>query len=345
MPDDRAKPMPGTDRQSRRWFPWAALLVFSAAGVFLAAPALGGVPARLVRSCGSWIATAGALELLSAVGFVALFKLVFAAPIGWRRSTPAALRALGASTILPGGGLIGPTIGAWSTSADKPSLSQLTRSTTTFVILTNAPGAIVLAGLGVLLWLGLPSGPHETALTILPALVAVGLLTATWRAGRACRRRASAGALRDGFTEARALVVAGNWKLSGAIGYYAFDNAVLWAAFHAYGRTPPIAVIVMGYLVGSLAGAVPLPAGLGAVEGGLIGALVLYGAPAASAAAAVLLYRGISLSMPVVLGAVGWACGPVGHQVHRLHRRHAPLIDPAITKRRAAAELVTGQAD
>jgi uncharacterized membrane protein YbhN (UPF0104 family) len=70
---------------------------------------------------------------------------VFAAPIGWRRSTPAALRALGASTILPGGGLIGPTMGAWSTSADKPSLSQLTRSTTTFVILTNAPGAIILA--------------------------------------------------------------------------------------------------------------------------------------------------------------------------------------------------------
>ena len=61
----------------------------------------------------------------------------------------------------------------------------------------------------------------------------------------------------------------------------------------------------MGYLVGSLAGALPLPAGLGALEGGLIGALVLYGAPAAPTAAAVLLYRGISLSVPIVLGAVG----------------------------------------
>ena len=76
----------------------------------------------------------------------------------------------------PAGGLIGPTMGAWSTSNEKPSLSQLTRSTITFVILTNAPGAIVLAAVGTLLWLGLPSGPHQAALTILPALIAVGLL-------------------------------------------------------------------------------------------------------------------------------------------------------------------------
>ena len=61
----------------------------------------------------------------------------------------------------------------------------------------------------------------------------------------------------------------------------------------------------MGYLVGSLAGALPIPAGLGVLEGGLIGALVLYGAPAAPAAAAVLLYRGISLSVPIALGALG----------------------------------------
>src|SRR5581483_2925420 len=116
---------------------------------------LAGVPARLVRGCGNWIAIAGALELLSAVGFVVVFKLVFAAPVSWRRSVPAALRALGASTILPGGGLIGPTIGAWSTSDEKPSISELTRSTITFVILTNAPIATAIAAFGTLLWLGL----------------------------------------------------------------------------------------------------------------------------------------------------------------------------------------------
>jgi uncharacterized membrane protein YbhN (UPF0104 family) len=356
MPSEMAKrPPKATTQRSSRWLLWSAVLVGSAAAAFLALPALAGIPARLVEGCGNWIAAAGALELLSAVGFIALFKLVFAAPISWRAGIPAALRALGASTILPGGGLIGPTIGAWSTSTEKPSVSQITRSTITFVILTNAPAAIALAALGTLLWLGLASGPHQTALTILPALIAVGLLTATWLVGHSSGRRPPpphpgvfsrpfanpAMAIRDGVSEARALITAGNWKLSGALAYYAFDNAVLWAAFHAYGHTPALSVIMMGYLVGSLAGALPLPAGLGAVDGGLIAALVLYGAPAAPAAAAVLLYRGISLGVPALLGAIGCTCRTTAYRRLRLDRRRAPVVDPTSATRRATAELAT----
>jgi uncharacterized membrane protein YbhN (UPF0104 family) len=346
MPDQTASPLRAADRHLRRWPLWGALLVASVAAVFLALPALAGVPARLVDGCANWIVAAGGLELISAVGFVVLFKLVFAAPISWRRSVPAALRALGATTILPGGGLIGPTMGAWSTSKEKPSLSRLTRATITFVILTNAPGAIVLAAVGTLLWLGLPDGPHQSTLTILPALLAVGLLMGTWLAGRSSRRRRPSSrrglasyalikpvsAMSDGISDARALVTARDWKLIGAVAYYAFDNAVLWAAFHAFGRPPAIGVIVMGYLVGSLAGALPLPGGLGAVDGGLIGALVLYGSPSASAAAAVLLYRGLSLALPVALGAIGWTCYSTRLRVrpHFIFRhRAAPEFVPA----------------
>jgi uncharacterized protein (TIRG00374 family) len=120
--------------------------------------------------------------------------------------------------------------------------------------------------------------------------------------------------------DAHTLLVARNWKLAGAVAYYAFDNAVLWAAFHAYGRTPSLGVVVMGYFVGSLGAALPLPAGLGAVDGGLIGALVLYGVPAAPAAAAVLLYRGISLSLPLSVGAIAWACNPAAKWRRRTTR-------------------------
>ena len=77
----------------------------------------------------------------------------------------------------------------------------------------------------------------------------------------------------------------------------------------------------MGYLVGSLGAVLPLPAGIGAVEGGLIGGLVLYGAPAAPSAAAVLLYRGISLSLPVTLGALSWCLVPERQFRHRIGRR------------------------
>jgi uncharacterized membrane protein YbhN (UPF0104 family) len=316
-------------------------------------PALAGVPARLVEGCGDWIVTAGVLEVLSIAGFVVIFKLVFAAPVGWRGSISAGLRALAATTLLPAGGVIGPTMGAWSASEKRPSLAQLARATVVFVILTSAPAAFALAALGTLLWLGVLGGPRDAALTLLPAALAAAVIAATWLAARSSHRTALAhpphgdratprprprhrarsalharGALakvcqplRDGLTDALELVGAGDWKLAGALAYSAFDLAVLWAAFHAYGHTPPLGVIGMGYLVGSLAGALPLPAGLGAVDGGLIGALALYGAPVVPAAAAVLLYRGISLSLPIALGAVGWMSCPAGRS-RAVGRRH-----------------------
>jgi uncharacterized membrane protein YbhN (UPF0104 family) len=198
----------------------------------------------------------------------------------------------------------------------------MARSTVVFVLLTTAPGVVVLAILGVALWLGLPGGPHGALLTLLPAALAAVLLALTWLIGRSStpaaesqRRRSrplawltgASRVLGDGAAGTRRLLAAGNWKLLGTLAYYAFDNAVLWAAFRAYGAAPPVGVIVMGYLVGSLGSALPVPGGLGAVEGGLIGALVLYGAPAAPAAGAVLLYRGISLGLAVSLSAGAWA--------------------------------------
>ncbi len=218
------------------------------------------------------------------------------------------------------------------------------------MILINAPEAIVLAALGTLLGLGLLSGPHQTALTILPAVLAVALLAATWFTGRSAGGRPPpqrqrrfwrplskpTTAVHASITEARALVSARNWKLFGALAYYAFDNAVLWATFHAYGHAPQIGIVVMGYLVGSLAAALPIPAGLGVLEGGLIGALVLYGAPGAAAAAAVLLYRGISLSVPIALGAFGCA---------RRSRNRPPRLNPRGARRSALPEPAAAQLD
>jgi uncharacterized membrane protein YbhN (UPF0104 family) len=299
--------------------------VIAVALVFLTVPALVGIPAHLIDGCATWIGLAGGLEVLSALGFVVTFKLVFGARMTWRESAPAGLRALGATTILPAGGLIGPAAGARSAKTEDLSAASLTRSTITFVALTNAPGLIVLVVLGPMLWLGWPSGPHDAALALIPAALALAVLTVGWRSRssggapdedrpieyRGLRRLARPVAiLRDGVAEVRHLSLAGDWKLIGALGYYAFDNAVLWAAFHAYGRTPPVSVIVMGYLIGSVASALPSPGGLGVLEGGLIGALVLYGAPAAPAAGAVLLYRSVSLGVPVLLGALAWAGRP-----------------------------------
>ncbi len=314
-------------RATRAPIHWTRWVAFAAIGVlFLEVPALTHIPGRLIAGCAMWIAVAAGLELMSIVGFIVIFKLVFGRGLSWRGSTHAALRGVGASTVLPAGGLVGPALGVRATGTDRTSLSSLTRSTVAFVILTNAAGVIVLGLLGLGLWLGLAPGPHSALLTLPATGVALFLVATTWLAARAPRSRspresesprrahtrlltASAAVVRGGAAEAVRLLAGRNWKLLGAIGYYAFDNAVLWAAFAAYGRTPRVTVVVMSYLVGSLATALPVPAGLGVLEGGLIGALVLYGSPAAPAAAAVLLYRGISLSLPVAVSAYAWALG------------------------------------
>jgi uncharacterized protein (TIRG00374 family) len=88
----------------------------------------------------------------------------------------------------------------------------------------------------------------------------------------------------------------------GALGYWAWDSAVLWAAFHALGYSSPLTIILMGYLIGQL----PLPGGLGGIDGGLIGTLIVYGAPAAPAAAAVVVYRVILFWLPLLVGAIAF---------------------------------------
>jgi uncharacterized membrane protein YbhN (UPF0104 family) len=267
--------------------------------------------------------------LLSIAGFVLVFRLVFARRLAWRRSLSAGLCGLAASTVLPAGGLIGPAAGARSALPEDASDGVTARSAVTFLILTNAPSVVVLGGLGLLEWAGGAAGPRQPVLTLLPAAIAIALILLTWhvsdpttggdaRSGVAllplptlARGHRVLRPIRGGAAEARRLLASLHWQLAGALAYYAFDNAALWATFHAFGRTPPVSVIVMGYLVGSLAGSLPLPAGVGAVEGGMVGALILYGAPAAPAASAVLLYRALSLSLPLTLGAFAWRSGAV----------------------------------
>ncbi len=86
----------------------------------------------------------------------------------------------------------------------------------------------------------------------------------------------------------------------------AFDIAVLGVCFKGFGYSPSLGVLVMGYLIGQLGGNVPLPAGIGGLDGGLIGAFALYHQPLASTTAAVLIYHAIAIWVPALLGSVAF---------------------------------------
>ena len=98
-----------------------------------------------------------------------------------------------------------------------------------------------------------------------------------------------------------------DWRvIAGSVGYWAFDNAVIWATFKAFGESPPITLVLMGYLIGQLGGLLPIPGGIGGIDGGLIGTMIVYGLPAAATAAAVFAYRVILFWLPLLLGAVAF---------------------------------------
>ena len=92
----------------------------------------------------------------------------------------------------------------------------------------------------------------------------------------------------------------------GAIGWWGFDIATLWACFHAFGASPNKGVIVMAYFVGWIANTLPLPGGIGGVEGGMIGAFTAFGVGVQGAVVAVLAYRAFSFWLPTLPGGVAY---------------------------------------
>ncbi len=180
-----------------------------------------------------------------------------------------------------------------------------------FLLIKSSVNFVAVAVIGFAMFLGV--GPSLSPwLTLLPAVLSVALIAAVpllarWSAraseGRGRRLRKLGTALGEGTTEAGRLLRTGDPLLyGGAIGYWLFDNLVLLAAFHAFGASPALIVVLMAYLIGQLGGALPIPGGLGGIDGGLIGTLIVFGVAAAPAAAAVLLYRVVLFWVPLLMG-------------------------------------------
>jgi hypothetical protein len=83
--------------------------------------------------------------------------------------------------------------------------------------------------------------------------------------------------------------------------------AALWAACAATGHPPSFAVLIIAYNVGYIAGIIPIPAGIGVLDGGIAAALVLYGMSPSGALAAVLVYHAIAVWLPAFGGLDAWA--------------------------------------
>jgi uncharacterized protein (TIRG00374 family) len=88
--------------------------------------------------------------------------------------------------------------------------------------------------------------------------------------------------------------------------WWAFDVAVLWASFRAFGAPPPVAVVVLAYFVGTLGNLLPLPGGVGGVDGGIIAVLLGFGVAPGLAVLAVLTHRVFAFWLPTVPGGIAY---------------------------------------
>jgi len=180
---------------------------------------------------------------------------------------------------------------------------------------------------GVGLYLGVIPGGGSFAITVVPAIFGavvivlflgismlpadVGQMVGPWSDRHlvvrlAYRLAAASATAASGVRTAIDLLRERNASVLGAVAWWAFDIAVLWACFHAFGASPPKGVIVMSYFVGMLGNTLPLPGGIGGVDGGMIGAFTAFGVDVELSIVAVLAYRAFAFWLPTLPGAVAY---------------------------------------
>ena len=201
--------------------------------------------------------------------------------------------------------------------------------TISFLVLTYLPYVVAVIVCGFGLHWGLFSGPDPFSLTFVPgdrrraccsrsrsalAFIPTDLQRRLQRVraregrfGRLIQKLANVPAatsagVRDAIEHLRSRDPA----LLGAILFWAFQIAVLWAAFHAFGDSPPIAVLIQAFFIGMLGNLLPMPGGVGGVEGGMIGAFAAFGVDIDLALVAVLVFRAFTFWLPLVPGVIAY---------------------------------------
>jgi uncharacterized membrane protein YbhN (UPF0104 family) len=288
--------------------------------VLILTPGLGQFRDRLREADPGWLVVAVVFEALSCLSYVALFKPIFCRHMPWRTSWEIGWAELGMGSIVPASGIGGLALGAWILRQGGMSAERIARRSVAFFLIKSSVNFVAVVIVGVVMWLGV--GPHFsfwlTGFLAIGAAACIAVVLLVPRFGPGSGPPPDAGRVRRAVSASRRALITGTSEavsivrngealvVLGSIGYWAWDNATLWATFHAFGYSPPITVILMGYLIGQMGGLLPLPGGLGGIDGGLIGVFVVYGAPLTITAAAVLAYRVILFWLPLLVGGAAF---------------------------------------
>jgi uncharacterized membrane protein YbhN (UPF0104 family) len=265
---------------------------------------------RAVDADPRWVVGAAILELGSFAGYIALLWLIGTRTtdrLGLSETVQVTLGGAAATRLLPTGGVGGAALTVWAFRRSGMSSRAATRTLLGFLITLYSVFLAAITTSGALIALGIAHGNGPLALSAIPAAAAaLGIAGSLALGARPSRpdsgKLATAAdvfgeAVRDAIGHVRTL----DPRLLGAVAWWTFDGAVLWAMLHAFGAPPPLAVVVLAYFVGQVGNTIPVP---GAVSGGMVGILVAFAVPADLALVSVLAYRAVAIWLPAPIGLV-----------------------------------------
>ena len=326
----------------RRLLSGLAFFLLVVVAIYLVFPKLvgtGDVLKRIGDATWYWVVAALAFNVAAFAAYVALFRGVLGGTgndlvrrrLDARASYQITMAGLAATRIFSAGGAGGIAVTYWALRKAGMERRRSACRMVAFLVLLYSIYLISLVLFGVLLRAGVLPGEAPLAGTIVPAAVAaavmgVFLLVALiprdverriegfskgYRRARYATRLASGPAtLATGTRTALDYLFnprRGALAVSGAVGFWAANLAVLWASFEAFGGDVPFAVLVQGFFVGMAANLVPSPAGgVGSVDAGMIGAFVLFGVDSEIVFPAVLTYRAVAFWLPIPPGIVAY---------------------------------------
>jgi uncharacterized membrane protein YbhN (UPF0104 family) len=306
-------------------------------GIYFLFPKLVGLGdslSRLGEADPLWIAVAIGFNVVAIGTYIALFKAVVGSDLlrlTWPETYEINMAGVAATRIFSAAGAGGIALTYWALRKAGVGRHEVARRMVAFLTLQYVFYPVALIVCGVLLRTGVVPGKDSVELTIVPAAVAgllliVGVLVALIppdlgeRIGRLAHG-ARGGGIADKLAKAPATIgegvrfgfslllrpTHGGLAVIGAAGYWAANIGILWASFKALGVHVPLAVVVQGFFLGMVGNLFPLaPAGVGAVDAGMIGAFVLFGLPEATVFPAILVYRLIAFWLPIPPGIVAF---------------------------------------
>jgi uncharacterized protein (TIRG00374 family) len=322
---------------TRRLIQTTVLVLVLLVGIYFLFPklvGLGNALGKLGDADPLWIGIAVVFNLLAFVTYVALFKAVVggdALRLTWLETYEINMAGLAATLLFSAAGAGGIVLTFWALRKAGMRRHDVVRRMVAFLTLHYVFYPVALILFGILLRTGVLNGESSVELTIVPAGVAgllliVGLLLALippdlgprvsrfvhGEKGQALAKRIAKvpSTFAEGFRFALSLFAhpsQGGLAVLGAAGFWAANIGILWACFHAFGVHVPLAVVVQGFFLGMVANLFPFaPAGVGAVDAGMIGAFVLFGIPEDTVFPAILIYRLIAFWMPIPFGIVAF---------------------------------------